>query len=122
MAAEISANSRFRQTREFSRFELSFGKLAIASLPIVSSDLENSRVCRHREFAEHFLSFENDQIREFADIASLPNNDCNSIDTYSIRKFLYVLKSYDPNSFISDTFDVIQSHYHIENPAIGRRS
>ena len=33
MAAEISANSRFRQTREFSRFELSFGKLAIASLP-----------------------------------------------------------------------------------------
>ena len=45
----------------------------------------------------------------------------NSANTYSISKFLYVLKSYDSNSFISDTFDAIQSHYHIENPAIGRR-
>ena len=42
----------------------------------------------------------------------------DSVNIYSISKFLYVLKSYDSNSFISDTFDVIQSHCHIENPAI----
>ena len=29
-----------------------FGKLAIASLPKLSSNLENSRVCRNREFAD----------------------------------------------------------------------
>ena len=54
-------------------------------------------------------------------ISLLSSRGRSSTNTCSISKFLYVLKSYDSNSFISDTFDVIQPHYHTENHAIGRR-
>ena len=56
-----------------------------------------------------------DQIIRIFSISLLSSRGCNSIDTYSIRKFLYVLKSYGPNSFISDTFDVILSRCDTKN-------
>ena len=56
-----------------------------------------------------------DQIIRIFSISLLSSRGCNSIDTYSIRKFLYVLKSYDPNSFISSTFDVIRPRCRTKN-------
>ena len=56
-----------------------------------------------------------DQIIRIFSISLLSSRGCNSIDTYSIRKFLYVLKSYDPNSFISGTFDVIRPRCRTKN-------
>ena len=56
-----------------------------------------------------------DQMYAFFSISLLSSRGRNFANTYSISKILYVLKSYDPNSFISDTFDVIRSRYHTEN-------
>ena len=56
-----------------------------------------------------------DQIIRIFSISLLSSRGRSSTNTCSISKILYALKSYDPNSFISGTFDAIPPRRRTKN-------
>ena len=82
----------------------SFSSVAKSGLPIFHTSLQRKRWELFFTIKTLFFVF-------FQDIKST----CISTNTCSILILRGVLKSYDPNSFISGTFDFTRAHYHTQN-------